>query len=197
MLEGYYDWDRIALNFRESFYYRIPEEPFASPLFVVSGVVLPTAPSSPPLVPFPEELTRQDLEHAITVSPMGRIRPIGLTATTESAERIALRWEKGNVEDARIAGYSIVRRTGDAWTTVVANTGSRRKEYVDEGLTPATAYDYVVYTLTTDGVTSLPSDPASATTRRFRLFTVVAMAATVIAVLVIAGWVVRRARARI
>jgi len=66
-----------------------------------------------------------------------------------------------------VVGYKIERVTGSNtnWVTIVPNTGSISTTYSDTGLSTSTIYTYRVSALYAGGVSSAPSNTASATTQ--------------------------------
>ena len=66
-----------------------------------------------------------------------------------------------------LTGYKIERSSngGTTWSTIVPNTSSVSTIYLDNGLSPLTAYTYRVSAVYDGGITSSPSNTASATTQ--------------------------------
>jgi len=95
------------------------------------------------------------------------LSPTGLTATAISSSQINLSWTAPNNIGGLVVGYKIesVAGSNTNWVTIVSNTGSTSTTYSDTGLSPSTIYTYRVSTLYAGGVSSAPSNTASATTQ--------------------------------
>ncbi|MBC8445357.1 MAG: hypothetical protein H8D75_01830, partial [Rhodospirillaceae bacterium] len=195
LLEGYDDWQNLKLNFRDALYYGIGGGAVGGPVLALTSQR--RLPKGIKPIPFSEELTRKEIEHMISNSRTGRIRPIDLTATAVSGEHINLRWKKGKLSEPQVAGYKIMRKLSKQrrWETIVPITGSKATAYADRNLEPKTAYDYTISALTIGGVTSFPSVPATATTHEAGLSRFAVLVAAVIAVvLIFAGIAISRKR---
>ena len=84
--------------------------------------------------------------------------PANLVATAVDAGRIDLTWSASDDLQSGVARYRVYRDG-----SVVGTSSST--SYQDEGLSPATAYEYRVSAVNGDDLESELSDPASATTR--------------------------------
>ncbi|HYL65699.1 MAG TPA: fibronectin type III domain-containing protein [Nitrosopumilaceae archaeon] len=95
------------------------------------------------------------------------LSPTSLTATAVSSSQINLSLTAPNNIGGLVAGYKIERVTGSNtnWVTIVPSTGSTATTYSDTGLSQSTIYTYRVSALYVGGVTSDPSNTASATTQ--------------------------------
>jgi len=83
--------------------------------------------------------------------------PANLVATAVDAGRIDLTWSASEDPESGVANYRVYRDG-----SVVGTSGST--SFQDEGLSPATAYEYRVSAVNGDDLVSELSDPASATT---------------------------------
>ena len=74
------------------------------------------------------------------------------TSTATTAHSVSLKWE-APADNVAVIGYRIQRRTppGRDLMTIVDNTGSTARSYVDAGLEPGTHYIYRVIALNVVG----------------------------------------------
>ncbi|WP_197706559.1 fibronectin type III domain-containing protein, partial [Candidatus Nitrosotalea okcheonensis] len=93
--------------------------------------------------------------------------PTGLTASAVSSSQISLNWNASSISGSLVAGYMIERsqNNGITWSTIQSNTGTSSTIYLDSGLSPSTTYTYRVSAVYDGGLTSSPSNTASATTQ--------------------------------
>jgi fibronectin type 3 domain-containing protein len=106
-----------------------------------------------------EDLARSDVVSATTIVETPSAP--ALTSATGSASSVDLAWS--DVDGA--GGYRIERSPDGAsgWTGI-GSTGQGVTSFTDTGLAATTTYFYRVVALTSDGVSSLPSNVLSATT---------------------------------
>lgn len=83
-------------------------------------------------------------------------QPTGLQAVAVSSSAVNLSWNESS-DDVGVTGYDVFRN-GTKIATAPTNS------YPDLGLQPSTLYTYTVVARDASGKTSLPSDPAAATT---------------------------------
>src|SRR5207245_1460881 len=104
---------------------------------------------------------------ATTTSTTTLLSPTGLTATTVSSSQISLNWNAPNNSGSLVTGYMIERSqdNGLTWSTPVKNTASTSTIYLDTLPNPSTTYTYRVSAIYAAGLTSSPSNTASATTQ--------------------------------
>ena len=103
------------------------------------------------------ESDRSDPASATTPDGSGPSVPTGLSATPISTESIELSWAPSTDDESGIAYYRVFRDG----TEIATPTGTA---YQDDGLMPATTYEYRVSAVNGDGLESDLSDIASATT---------------------------------
>ena len=83
--------------------------------------------------------------------------PQNLVATPLGTERIDLAWSASEDPETRVAEYRVFRDGSEVGTTA-------QTVYQDDGLSPATEYEYFVVAVNGDGLESQPSATASAKT---------------------------------
>jgi fibronectin type 3 domain-containing protein len=96
---------------------------------------------------------------AETLPPPAPAAPSGLSATAVSSTAIRLEWTDNSSDETR---FEIQRRQGSASFVAVANVGESVTAYTDNGLEPATAYDYRIRACHDSGCSAYTG--ASATT---------------------------------
>jgi chitodextrinase len=94
---------------------------------------------------------------ATTLDATPPTTPQNLVATPVGTERIDLAWSASQDPETGIAQYRVFRDGSEVGTTT-------QTVYQDDGLSPATQYDYFVVAVNGDGLSSDPSATASATT---------------------------------
>ena len=94
---------------------------------------------------------------ATTLDATPPTTPQDLVATPVGTERIDLTWTASQDPETGVAGYRVFRDGSEVGTTTQA-------VYQDDGLSPATEYDYYVVAVNGEGLESQPSTAASART---------------------------------
>jgi chitodextrinase len=94
---------------------------------------------------------------ATTLDATPPTTPQNLVATPVGTERIDLTWTASQDPESGVTGYRVFRDGSEVGTTT-------QTVYQDDGLSPATDYEYYVVAVNGDGLESQPSTTASART---------------------------------
>lgn len=100
---------------------------------------------------------RSDPASATTRDDTPPTTPQNLVATPVGTERIDLAWDASSDPETGVAEYIVLRDGSEVGRT-------EQTTYPDDGLTPATEYDYTVVAVNGDGLESEESAPATAAT---------------------------------
>ncbi len=103
------------------------------------------------------ESDRSDPASATTLDASPPTVPQNLTTSPVGTERIDLSWTASEDPESGVAGYLVFRDDSQVGTTA-------QTVFQDDGLTPATEYDYYVVAVNGDGLQSQPSATVSART---------------------------------
>lgn len=94
---------------------------------------------------------------ATTLDATPPTTPQNLVATPVGTERIDLTWTASQDPESGVTGYRVFRDGSEVGTTT-------QTVYQDDGLSPATDYEYYIVAVNGDGLDSQPSTPASVRT---------------------------------
>jgi hypothetical protein len=112
-----------------------------------------------------EPLTAGPLTGQLTVqsnSSANGMVVIGLTGTGES-HQVNLTWDAPSSSPDPVAGYNVYRSTGAGAAYQLLNSSVDAKTtYVDSAVQPGLTYNYIVESVDTAGMESLPSNQATA-----------------------------------